>query len=178
VAGEDAVLTGKGTKDQLERKGYIPVVAPENLISAAGVYGVQTSASVLTVDEMVGREISDPTPDAQAAVDVVWSLLEETGLTNGKEKPPVKVFTSILDGGTMLNGFYRDGVVYLHQDLGGTASEFGGRRALSDRLLHVALEETVHYVTGATDNSRDFQNFLLDLVVKLRRGRAVEAVAG
>ena len=178
VAGEDAVLTGKGTKDQLERKGYIPVVAPENLISAAGVYGVQTSASVLTVDEMVGRQISDATPDAQAAVDFVWSWLEETGLTNGKEKPPVKVFTSILDGGSMLNGFYRDGTVFLHEALGGTASEFGGRPALSDRLLHVALEETVHYVTGATDNSRDFQNFLLDLAVKLRRGRAVEAVAG
>src|SRR5579864_3214961 len=178
VAGEDAVLTGKGTKDQLERKGYIPVVAPENLVSAAGVYGVQTPASVLSVDEMVGRDISDPTPDAQAAVDFVWSWLEETGLTNGKQKPPVKVFTSILDAGTMLNGFYRDGVVYLHQDLGGTASEFGGRQALSIRLVHVALEDVAHHVTGATDNSRDFQNFLLDLAVKLRRGRAVETVAG
>ena len=51
-------------------------------------------------------------------------------------------------------------------------------KALSDRLLHVALEEVAHYVTGATDNSRDFQNFLLDLAVKLRRGRVAEAVAG
>jgi len=178
VAGEDAVLTGKGTKDQLERKGYVPVVAPENLVSAAGVYGVQTPASVLSVDEMVGRQISDPTPDAQAAVDYVWSWLEETGLTNGKEKPPVKVFSSILDGGTMLNGFYRDGTVFLHEDLGGSASIVAGPQALSDRLLHVALEECVHYVTNATDNSRDYQNFLLDLAVKLRRGRVVEAVAG
>ena len=178
VAGEDAVLTGKGTKDQLERKGYIPVVAPENLVSAAGLYGVQTPASVLSVDEMVGRQISDPTPDAQSAVDFVWEWLEETCLTNGREKPPVKVFSSILDGGTMLNGFCRNGTVFLHEALGGTASEFGGRRALSDRLLHVALEEVAHHVTGATDNSRDFQNFLLDLAVKLRRGRAVEAVPG
>lgn len=178
VAGDDAVLTGKGTKDQLERKGYIPVVAPENLVSAAGVYGVQTPASVLSVDERLGRQISDPTPDAQAAVDLVWSWLEETGLTNGKEKPPVKVFTSILDGGTMLNGFFRDGTVFLHEDLGGTASIVAGPQALSDRLLHVALEEVSHFVTNATDNSRDFQNFLLDLAVKLRRGRAVEAVAG
>lgn len=177
VAGEDAVLTGKGSKDQLERKGFVPVVAPENLVSAAGMYGVQTPASVLSVDEMVGREISDPTPDAQGAVDFVWEWLEETGLTNGKGKPPVKVFSSILDGGTMLNGFYRDGTVFLHQDLGGTASEFGGRQALSDRLLHVAVEEVSHYVTNATDNSRDFQNFLLDLAVKLRRSRVVEAVA-
>ena len=38
----------------------------------------------------------------------------------------------------------------------------------------MALEEVVHYVTnGATDNSRDFQDFLLNLVVKLSR-RKVE----
>ena len=37
--------------------------------------------------------------------------------------------------------------------------------------MKVALEEVVHYVTGATDNSRDFQDFLLDLAVKLGRGR-------
>ena len=173
VAGQDAVLTGKGTKDQLERKGFVPVVAPENLVSAAGMYGVQTPASVLSVDELVGREISDPTPDAQAAVDLVWELLEAVGLTNDKAKPPVKVFTSILDGGTMLNGFYRDGTVFIHEDLGGTASIVAGRQALSDRLVKVALEEVAHYVTGATDNSRDFQNFLLDVAVKLVGGGKV-----
>ena len=29
-------------------------------------------------------------------------------------------FRDILDGGTMLNGFYRDGTVFLHEDLGGS----------------------------------------------------------
>jgi hypothetical protein len=177
VAGDDAVMTGKGTKDQLERKGFVPVVAPENLVSAAGMYGVQTPASVLSVDEMVGREITDATPDAQAAVDFVWELLEEIGLTNGKEKPPAKSFTSILDAGSMLNGFYREGVVYIHRDLGGAGSVVGGRLALSDRLLKVALEEISHWVTQATDNSRDFQNFLLDVAVKLAAGRVRRPVA-
>jgi len=37
--------------------------------------------------------------------------------------------------------------------------------------VKVALEETVHFVTEATDNSRDFQDFLLDLAVKLGRQR-------
>ncbi len=35
VAGETAVLTGEGTVDQLERKGYKPVKAPESLVTAA-----------------------------------------------------------------------------------------------------------------------------------------------
>jgi len=176
VAGEDAVLTGKGTKDQLQRKGYTPVVAPENLVSAASMYGVQSASSVLTADELVGREIGKATPDAQAAVDAVWTLLEETGLTNDKEKPPVKVFSSILNGGTMLNGYYRNGEVFINADLAGNGSVVGGRQALSHRLLVVALEEVAHYVTGATDNSRDFQNYLLDVAVKLGSGRVGRAV--
>jgi len=171
VAGDDGVLTGKGTVDQLERKGYTPVEAPESLVNAAAIYGVPTPAKVLSSDELQGREISDPTPDAQAAVDLVWQWLEETGLTNGKQKPPVKVFTSILDGGVQLNGYYRDGTVFIHEDLGGTASIVAGREALSDRLLTVVLEELCHFVTGSADNSRDFQNYLLDLAVKLGRGK-------
>jgi len=175
VAGDDAVLSGKGSVNQLERKGYVPVVAPENFISAAGMYGVQTSASILSADELIGREISEPTPDAQAAVDCVWQWLEEIGLTNGKEKPPVKSFTSILEGGTMLNGYYRDGIVFINRDLAGSASSLAGQNALSDRLLKVALEEVAHYATnGATDNSRDFQNYLLDVAVMLARHERVQ----
>jgi hypothetical protein len=179
VAGDDAVLTGEGSVDQLEKKGYTPVKAPENLVRAAERFGVQTPASVLSLDELSGREITEATPDAQAAVDLVWELLEEVGLTNGKEKPPVKCFTSILDGGTMLNGYYRDSQVFINRDLAGSASVVAGRQALTDRLVKVALEEVAHYVTGATDNSRDFQDFLLDLAVKLgrRESRAEEAAS-
>lgn len=177
VAGETAVLTGEGTKDRLERKGYKPVVAPEGILYAASRYGVQTSTSVLSADELSGREITDASPDAQAAVDFAWEWLEEVGLTNGKEKPPVRCFTSILDGGTMLNGYYRDGQVFINSDLAGAGSLLSGRQALSNRLLKVALEEISHFVTnGATDNSRDFQDYLLDVAVKLARSREERAI--
>ena len=176
VAGEDAVLSGDASVDQLERKGYKPVKAPESLIHAAEQYGVHTPAKVLSADDLSGRIITDGTPDAQAAVDFVWELLEEVGLTQSKAKPPVKCFTSILDGGVMLNGFYRDGQVFINIDLGGSGSVEAGRNALSDRLIKVALEEVAHYVTGATDNSRDFQDYLLDLAVKLGRERTESEV--
>lgn len=172
IAGDDAVLTGEASVDQLGRKGYKPIKAPDNLVRAAEQYGVSTPGRVLSADELSGREITDATPDAQAAVDLVWDWLEQTRLTNGKEKPPVKVFTSILDGGTMLNGYYRDGIVYINRDIAGAGYLAAGEDALPDRLAHVALEEVAHFVTnGATDNSRDFQNFLLDLVVKIGRER-------
>lgn len=177
VAGDDAVLTGDATVDQLERKGYKPVKAPETLIRAAEQYGVQTPANVLSSDELSGRMVTDATPDAQAAVDLVWEMLEEVGMTQGKDKPPVKCFSSILDAGVMLNGFYRDGQVFINSDLGNSGSVEGGRNSLSDRLVKVALEETVHFVSQATDNSRDFQSYLLDLAVKLmsRKERKVAA---
>ena len=177
VAGDDAVLSGDGTADQLERKGYKPIKAPENLIRAAEQYGVQTPAKVLSADEMAGRKIMGPMPDAQAAVDYVWEMLEEVGLTQGKTKPPVFCFSSVLEAEVMLNGFYRDGTVFINQDLAGDASVLGGTSALSDRLVKVALEEVVHFVTnGSTDNSRDFQDFLLNLAVKLGRKRAASEV--
>jgi hypothetical protein len=69
----------------------------------------------------------------------------------------------------MLNGFYRDGVVFINGDLAGSGSVEAGRNAISNRLVKVALEEVAHFVTQATDNSRDFQNYLLDLAVKLAR---------
>jgi major membrane immunogen (membrane-anchored lipoprotein) len=84
----------------------------------------------------------------------------------------VKCFTAILDGGVMLNGFQRDGLVFINSDLAGSGSVVAGRQALSDRLMKVALEEVVHHVTGATDNSRDFQDFVLDLAVKLSRSKS------
>jgi len=169
VAGDDAVLTGEGSADQLERKGYTPVKAQEGLVNAASRYGLQTPASILSTDELSGREITKASPHAQAAVDLVWELLQQVRLTNGKEKPPVKCFSSILDGGTMLNGYCRQGEVFINADLAGSASAVAGRDALSKCLLKVALEEVTHFVTEATDNSRAFQDFLLELAVKLAR---------
>ncbi len=110
-------MTGEGTADQLERKGYKPIKAPENLIRAAEQYGVQTPGKILSADELSGRAVTDATPDAQAAVDLVWEWLERVGLTKDKAKPPVKCFSSILEGGVMLNGFYRDGTVFINSGL-------------------------------------------------------------
>lgn len=174
VAGDTAVLTGDGTVDQLERKGYSAVKAPEGIVNAAARYGVNTPGKVLSADEMQGRLVADPTDSAQAAVDFVWSVIERHGLDNGKDKPPVRCFTSILDGGVMLNGYYRDGVIFINGDLAPEGVVDVGR--LSNRLLKVALEECSHFTTGATDNSRDFQDYLLELAVKVSREHSTSTI--
>ena len=61
-------------------------------------------------------------------------------------------------------------VPFLLPDLAGDAFLLAGSQALSDRLLKVALEEIAHYATnGATDNSRDLQDYVLEVASRLAR---------
>ncbi len=163
IAGDKSVLTVEGNADQLRRKGYNPVIAHESLVNAAQRNGVRTAATVLSADEFAGREIVEPTDAAKAAVNKVWEVVQLAGLTNGKEKPPTKCFTSILEAGVSLNGYYDKGVVYINRDL----APNGLTEVLPNKLVKVAMEEVAHYTTGATDNSRDFQDYLLELATRL-----------
>lgn len=163
IAGEDGVLTVESTAEQLRRKGYKPVIAHESFVSAAHRNGVRTAIRVLSEDEFAGREIVEPTNSAKAAVEKVWEVVTLAGLANGKEKPPVKCFTSIMEGCVALNGYYKEGVVFINRDL----APNGMTGVLPNKLVKVALEEVAHFVTGATDNSRDFQDYLLELSTRL-----------
>ena len=85
----------------------------------------------------------------------------------------MRFFTSMLDGEKARV------TVYINRDPCRAGYLVAGPEALPDRLVHVALEEA-HFVTnGATENSREYQNFLLDLAVKLGRksGRRLAAQA-
>ena len=62
-------------------------------------------------------------------------------------------------------GFYREGVVYLSLDFADGASV---------ELRQTALEEVAHFVTGATDSSRDFQDFAFKLATRLEMVAAGE----
>ena len=50
------------------------------------------------------------------------------------------------------------GAVYFKEDIATAVNKY---------LLQTALEEVAHYVTGATDMSRDFQNFLTTWIVEV-----------
>jgi hypothetical protein len=71
-------------------------------------------------------------------------------------KPKVRGFDEISNAESECLGFYTPGTteVHIRNDLGG------------DMLLETALEEVSHYVTGATDCSRDFQNFIMRLFIR------------
>jgi hypothetical protein len=165
AAGDDAVVvsgtTAGSVAEFVKKKGYTPkVIEDAAWAEALGHYGVTTDSQVLTDLEKKGSTISEATPDMLAAVDKVWNLLDAFGMTNGRSKPPVKAFTEILNGESMRLGYWERATdtVFLHTDLGDGQSKM---------LLQTALEEVVHHVTKAGDMSRDLQDFLFRLVIKI-----------
>lgn len=159
VAGDNAVLTSgnAAVKNFVQKKGFVPVKVEPNWMQVLENYGVTTENQVLDGLEKDGFDVSEPTGDMILAVDRVWELLAKHDLLNGREKPPVKGFTSVMSGEAQTLGLYKDNTVYLHTDLG----------TMSPGLIKVALEEVSHHVTGATDMSRDLQDFLFRLIVKI-----------
>jgi hypothetical protein len=158
-AGKDGVATsGLSLMNKfVEAKGYRPVsILSNSWLRALGAYGIATEMTVLSRSEQEGKELLPPTSDMIEAVDWSWGLAESFALTNGKRKPEVKMFKEIMKAEAQCRGFYENNCVYLHTDL------------LSGFLLNkVALEECVHHITGATDNSRDFQDYLLRLITQI-----------
>jgi len=163
--GQNTVLSTDEGGEQAARKGFKVVKAPMHIVNAARKRGVRTPEQVLSQDEREGRQIFDSNADADAAVDFAWGLVERHGLQNGRQRPNVKTFRKVMDGGSQLLGYYRDGTVFINQDIAGNGALQTGWHNLNQQLLATALEEVVHHCTGAVDFSRDFQDCLLNLTV-------------
>jgi hypothetical protein len=75
-----------------------------------------------------------------------------------KECPPIKCFRSMMDGGVVCQGFYRDGVLYVNENLAGGQSV---------ELRQTVLEEAAHFITGSKDETRDFQDWAFMFATRL-----------
>lgn len=165
VAGSDGVFVSDEADvvaELVQRKGFTPLQVPSSWLDAAKKLGVMTDASVVSEDDKRCREYFPPTPALTTSLDRMWKRLEALNMTQGKQKPPAKVFYEPLRGESQTWGLYKDGTVMLHQEIANEANE-----------LHwwVLLEEVSHHITGATDLSRDFQTFLVRLAAMLLAGR-------
>ena len=159
LVGDSVVLATKdGPVETLARKGYDPLEVPETVVRAAEEYGCPTPSKILSADELDGREAFDPTPDAVAALDWVWEQIGLAGMDAGKGKPPIRCFRKVMNGGTMLRGFLRDGIVFVNEDISTGASV---------ELRQTVLEEVAHYLTKSSDCTRDLQDWAFKLAVRL-----------
>jgi hypothetical protein len=141
------------------RKGFeVKSINKPEWVRNAARFGIQTSNTVLSDNEQAGKEPLVASASALQAVDIVWDWLLRLEMTKGKTKPRVSCYRDLMDAECDTMGYYEDGTVYLREDISS---------AVSKHTLKVALEECVHYVTGSTDCSRDFQSFLLEGWVEL-----------
>lgn len=139
---------------QIQAKGFIPIDM-YGWYQACKDAGIKVWYQVLDDMNAEGHQLMDPTPqDGLVALrDKVWGWLQAFDMTQGKSKPPVKKYRDIMKSGATRMGYYKDGTVYINEE------DQGNPEA-------TMLEELTHYVTGATDSSRDFQNFLLQMLVR------------
>ena len=166
--GDSVVLAAKdGPVQTLNRKGYDALEVPETVVRAADEYGCRTPSKILSADELDGRESFDPTPDAVAALDWVWERICLAGMDDSKAKPEIRCFRKTMSGGVVVQGFLRDGVVFINEDLAsGTSVE----------LRQTVLEEAAHYLSGSRDCTRDMQDWAFKFAVRMAMaGEAVVA---
>jgi len=129
---------------------------PKGILDPARSVGANVDHSVLTPNEKEGNQIEPALPETVDRVREIWDKLASLGLTAGMEFPEIGQFTRLTQSGVTLMGFASDGTIYFNSDIVGKSGEF-------DMCV---VEEIGHYVTGATDFSRDFQNWLVAVAAK------------
>lgn len=143
-------------------KGFNARVFPKLLESILKYYidaetGLQNSSCVLSTDESKGRTVCDATSDVIDALNKVWSIIERHGLTNGKSKPSAHCYTEITRSEGNTFGYYRDNGIYILRDIAN----------VSFMLTQTVIEEISHHVTGASDCTREFQDYAFRLAATM-----------
>lgn len=161
ICGTNAVVTC-GIEEinvAVRFKGWQPKpVLSDNWREILRVLGIKGEASVLTEDEIQGKEIKEPTADVKECFEKVWNLLESFDRLNAKPRPKLFVFKKVMDAGAVIMGECKEGGIYINDTIA---------TGQSKQLFKVMLEEVVHYVTGARDYSRDIQDFLFTLITDM-----------
>ena len=158
VAG-DKIAVMQGGEGRVEARGLECYVVASRMFKQLRHCGVRTSWDVLSKVELDGMELTDPSDEAVAEADDLWSWLVKRKLTRKVPKPKLKAFVGGMVGGETTWGRYENGTVYVKH----TASGW--------ELYKTLLDEFTHHITGSSDNSRDFQEFLFDVILAMRDER-------
>jgi len=86
--------------------------------------------------------------DCKRIFNRVWNKVVKLGLHNGKVKPGLAMYAKPMDSGCQVGGYYEDDTVYIE------------RNSVNAKVI---LEEIGHYVTGASDCTRDFQDWAFNV---------------
>lgn len=146
----DAVACRTDTMAQIVRtKGHKAVVINRNFDFVGNI--------VKSGDDMIGlvnkKNVSEVKPSAtmRKTFDKIWLKLQNSGFTNNKQKPALMGFSQPMMGETTIEGFYdpSNQTCYINVEYAG--------------VISTHLEEIAHYITGANDGDRAFQQFAFSI---------------
>lgn len=157
--GDAVICFEKSALNSVKSKGL-----PARLIEDLSVYmllkdsGVKTYLDVLDKHEAAGRVVSKATDDVKNCFRKIWKKLDLCGFVGSREEPSLKCFNQPMNGSNHHMGFYddNDNTVYIHTDY-----SQGDSAALNQTML----EEIAHHITGARDETRDFQDFAFRVAI-------------
>ena len=142
--------------DHLRKRGFDPIPIPDKQMGAIQAMGVPNDLKILGSTLRSGREKKPATAVAQKCLDRIWAKLTEYGVTNGRRKPEVSCFRTIMEGASETRGYYdRENEEVCVSDAFATEDTHDLRQTM--------LEELAHHVTGSSDISRDFQDYAFRL---------------
>lgn len=147
----NAIPCGTELAEKIKKKGYTPIICNYYWLENLRKNGIKTDVQVLTNVEK-NLELVDTRQDTVEAVRKYWKILQQLHMTNGKKIPKIANFSGQMNAGSNIYGFYEDGTVYISID--------------QPTDSNTILEELAHYVTGATDESRDFQEYAFKLAAR------------
>ena len=155
VAGDKVICDDAMKSMQLTSKGIQSVIIKKlDMFAALAGHGIVSSNNKLSPLEQRGHNVVDTSKEAKSTLDRVWGWLNDIEMTGGKNKPDIKCFSSV-DDGHHLFGYYEDETVFMN--------------ICDDSNTQTMLEECSHYVTGAEDNSRIFQEFAFNVANRMAK---------
>lgn len=110
-------------------------------------YFLKNADDCLNRAQKEGLQTFPASAETKKCLTRVWTKLGNAGMTRNKVKPNVMEFADTSTNGEEVMGYYDDSnkTVYINRDYVG--------------VNVVMLEECAHYITGAADFTREFQNF-------------------
>lgn len=159
--GEDVTIcSDELTHSKGLRKGLNSVRIPRSgWYGAAEGGGIPTTISKLCKADSEGLTLFPASDTLVENTYLIWDSLEACGLTGGKDFSSVSLheFESPMNAGTQRNGYYDsiDNAIGIHRD--------------SVDNWQVIIEEIAHFLTGAGDATRDFQDYAFRLSAILMR---------
>lgn len=134
----------------VQKKGYTCVIIPSASWYTAMAGCIPTALSKMGDNRSsADKAVSDAPTSLVNRATRIWNKLEKYNLTNDKTFPKIAIFVAIMDGGCETLGYYDTK----------TKTVCINKEYVSSK--QTILEELGHYITEATDCSRDFQDWCL-----------------